>query len=296
MNYNNDEDLARGLLILFKPFRNEMDEIHRQDVKQILADSKVQITEKRKMFEKYQVMCDLIANIQKEIIDKDEENTIEEEDTFEESETTNLQDIDEFNKWARSQACKELSTMKNLTDICDPTKLRSSISSLNEQQRRLFDDFTERMVSSDVNEKPVYLFLAGNAGTGKSFLVSILIEAVKLIKIKAGDELKKPPVIVMAPTANAAYIIGGRTIDSVLGFNPMDSNHYTQTDAGRLAMMKFQYEDVKVVFCDEISMVGSMKLAKINFRFQDIADGQRKQDFMGGISFVASGSFELHLF
>ena len=273
-----------------------MDEIHRQDVKQILADSKVQITEKRKMFEKYQVMCDLIANIQKEIIDKDEENTIEEEDTFEESETTNLQDIDEFNKWARSQACKELSTMKNLTDICDPTKLRSSISSLNEQQRRLFDDFTERMVSSDVNEKPVYLFLAGNAGTGKSFLVSILIEAVKLIKIKAGDELKKPPVIVMAPTANAAYIIGGRTIDSVLGFNPMDSNHYTQTDAGKLAMMKFKYEDVKVIFCDEISMVGSMKLAKINFRFQDIADGQRKQDFMGGISFVASGSFELHLF
>jgi pantothenate kinase len=81
--------------------------------------------------------------------------------------------------------------MKNLTDICDPTKLKSNISSLNEQQRRLFDDFTERMVSSDLNEKPVYLFLAGNAGTKKSFLVNILIEAVKLIKIKAGDDLKK---------------------------------------------------------------------------------------------------------
>jgi hypothetical protein len=145
------------------------------------------------------------------------------------------------------------------------------------------------MVSSDVNERPVYLFLAGNAGTGKSFLVNVLIEAVKHIKIKAGNELQKPPVIVMAPTANAAYIIGGKTIDSVLGFNPMDSNRYTQTDAGRLAMMKFQYEDVKVIFCDEISMVGSMKLAKINYRFQDIADGPNKQEFMGGISFLASG-------
>ena len=268
-----------------------MADIHRQDVKQLLAESNVLITEKRKLFEKYQVMCDLIANIEKETVDKEGEKDSEEEDTFEETETTNLTDIEEFNKWARGQACKELSTMKSLTDIVDPTKLRSSISSLNEQQRRLFDDFTERMVSSDVNEKPVYLFLAGNAGTGKSFLVNILIEAVKLIKIKAGDELKKPPVIVMAPTANAAYIIGGRTIDSVLGFNPMDLNHYTQTDAGRLAMMKFQYEDVSVIFCDEISMVGSMKLAKINFRLQDIADGNRKQDFMGGISFVASGRF-----
>ena len=77
----------------------------------------------------------------------------------------------------------------------------------------------------------------------------------------------------------------------MLGFNPSDSNRYTQTDAGRMAMMQFQYEDVKVVFCDEISMVGSMKLAKINFRFQDIVDGSRKKEFMGGISFVASGEY-----
>ena len=32
LNYSNDEDLARGLLILFKPFRNEMDDIHCKDV------------------------------------------------------------------------------------------------------------------------------------------------------------------------------------------------------------------------------------------------------------------------
>ena len=237
-------------------------------------------------------MIDLIANIQSDVADKelgDSMNEDKEEDTFEDLETTDPKDIDNFNKLAKDQASKDLSTLKNLTDLCDPNTLRPNISSLNQQQRRLFNDFTERMVSSDVNERPVYLFLAGNAGTGKSFLVNILIEAIKHIKIKAGDQLKKPPVIVMAPTANAAYIIGGRTIDSVLGFNPVDPNHYTQTDAGRLAMMKFQYEDVKVIFCDEISMVGSMKLAKINYRFQDIVEGSNKQEFMGGISFVASG-------
>ena len=293
LNYSNDEDLARGLLILFKPFRNEMDDIHKHDVKKLLAESNELIADKRKMFEKYQVMCDLIANISKEIDERGDANITEEDDTLEETETTDLQDINDFTKWARSQASKELSTMKDLTDVCDPTKLRSSISTLNEQQRRLFDDFTERMVSSDLDEKPVYLFVAGNAGTGKSFLVNILIEAVKLIKIKAGDDLKKPPVIVMAPTANAAYIIGGRTIDSVLGFNPTDTNRYTQTEAGRLAMMKFQYEDVQAIFCDEISMVGSMKLSKINFRLQDIADGAKKKEFMGGISFVASGIFDI---
>ena len=204
-------------------------------------------------------------------------------------ETTDLQDIEEFNRWARNQPSKDISKFKNLTDLCDLNDFRANVSSLNPQQRRIFDDFTERMISPDLDEKPIYLFLAGNAGTGKSYLVKLLIEAVKLMKIKAGDELKKPPVIVMAPTANAAFIIGGRTIDSALGFNPMDSNRYTQTDAGRMAMMKFQYEDVKVIFCDEISMVGSMKLSKINFRLQDIADGDKKLEFMGGISFIASG-------
>ena len=153
-------------------------------------------------------MIDLIANIQSDVADKelgDSMNEDKEEDTFEDLETTDPKDIDNFNKLAKDQASKDLSTLKNLTDLCDPNTLRPNISSLNQQQRRLFNDFTERMVSSDVNERPVYLFLAGNAGTGKSFLVNILIEAIKHIKIKAGDQLKKPPVIVMAPTANAAY-------------------------------------------------------------------------------------------
>ena len=54
--------------------------------------------------------------------------------------------------------------------------------------------------------------------------------------------------------------------------------------------MKYEFEDVHVIFCDEISMVGSMKLLKINYRLQDLVDGDRCQEYMGGISFVASGT------
>ena len=144
-----------------------------------------------------------------------------------------------FNKWAKTQASKDLSKFKNLTSICDVNEFRLKISSLNSQQRKLFDDFAERCASTDVNEKPIYLFLSGNAGTGKSFLVQLLIEAVKVIKIKAGDDLKKPPVIVMAPTANAAFIVGGKTIDSVLNFLPTDSNRYTEASPGKMSMMRY---------------------------------------------------------
>ena len=92
----------------------------------------------------------------------------------------------------------------------------------------------------------------------------------------------------MAPTANAARIIGGKTIDSALEFNPSDINKYTRPVAASLAMMKFQFEDHQVAICDEVSMVDSSKLTRINYRFRDIAEGRRKKDFMGGISFIAS--------
>ena len=64
LNYNNDEDLARGLLILFMPFRNEQTEIHEKDVKEVLNGCKDIIQEKCMLFEKYKVMSDLIRNIQ----------------------------------------------------------------------------------------------------------------------------------------------------------------------------------------------------------------------------------------
>ena len=53
LSYDNDEDLARGLLILFFPFRNEYEEIHLDDVKQLLRENLQSIEEKRVLFEKY---------------------------------------------------------------------------------------------------------------------------------------------------------------------------------------------------------------------------------------------------
>jgi chromosomal replication initiation ATPase DnaA len=263
-----------------------MEEIHRQDVKKLLHDKQDLIDEKRIRFEKYKVMSDLINQVHKE---QEKNNMSEDEEELQLEETTSPEDIEDFNSWAKNQAMKEISKFKDLTDLCDIVSLRSRISSLNHQQRRIFDDFIERAVSTDINEPAVFLFISGNAGTGKSHVVRILIEAFKIVKIKAGSDLKKPVILVMAPTANAAFIIGGRTIDSALGFVPMESNRYIQAEPERLAKMKFLYEDVWVLFIDEISMVGSKKLTKINFRLQDLAAGEKKLQFMGGRSLVASG-------
>ena len=290
ISYENDEDMARGLLILFFPFRNEFEDIHEKDVKKLLSENMNIIEEKRSIFEKYKLMSDLISNIKPD--NETNEDPLEEQDDSEEQnevETTDVNDINEFEKWARAQASKDLSRFKDLTKICDISELRKNISSLNYQQRRIFDDLTERCASHDSNERPVFLFLSGNAGTGKSYLLKVLIEAVKFIKIKSGDDLQKPPVIVTAPTANAAFLIGGKTIDSALGFLPVEGNKYSQAQPNKMSMMRHQFEDLCMIICDEISMCGSMKLLKINYRLQDIFGGSRQQEYMAGISFIASG-------
>ena len=188
LNYNNDEDLARGLLILFMPFRNEMQEIHLKDVKALLHEEKDTINQNRDQFEKYKLMTDLISDIQSVREENDQFSENEEDDSFQELETTDTTDIEEFNKIAKARAAKDLSSLKNLTDLCHPDKLRTNISSLNKQQRKLFDDIVERLCSSNQYEKPFYLFLTGNAGTGKFFLVNLLIDAIKHLKINADDE------------------------------------------------------------------------------------------------------------
>ena len=63
LNYANDEDLARGLLILFMPFRNELEEIHQHDVEDLLFKNRDLIEEKREIFEKYKLMSDVVRKI-----------------------------------------------------------------------------------------------------------------------------------------------------------------------------------------------------------------------------------------
>ena len=87
LNYDNDEDFARGLLILFFPFRNEINEIHKNDVKQLLHENSDLIQEKRSIFEKYKLMTDLIANIQVEIEKNEQEKEDQEDEEMDNTET-----------------------------------------------------------------------------------------------------------------------------------------------------------------------------------------------------------------
>lgn len=99
------------------------------------------------------------------------------------------------------------------------------------------------------------IFLTGKAGSGKSFVVKIIIERLR--------ELKKK-VVAIAPTGVAANNIQGQTIHSLFSINPygvaeFDTCNFLKQEKRRLL------DAVDVIIIDEISMLRPDVLDAINW-------------------------------
>ena len=116
----------------------------------------------------------------------------------------------------KAEAKKTLDNFNAGSDFMEDDEYLEMISKLNEQQRDTFDDFVERN-NLDREENKFFHFISGNAGTGKSFLLKVMINAAKKRAKRSGAELDKPISLTVAPTGVAAYLVNGTTIESALG-------------------------------------------------------------------------------
>lgn len=107
----------------------------------------------------------------------------------------------------------------------------------------------------DLAEKGHNIFLTGEAGTGKSFIVKELIKRFK-------D--KKKQVAALAPTGIAANNISGQTIHSLFSLNP-----YGILDFEKCSFLKSYKRQVlnkvEVMFVDEVSMLRPDVLDAMNW-------------------------------
>lgn len=89
-----------------------------------------------------------------------------------------------------------------------------------------------------------------------------------------------------APTGKATHNIGGHTIHSLFCI-PANQNHrYKPLDVQQLDNMRVKFQSLKVVFIDEISMVGNKMFNFINLRLQEIFGNNIP---FGGVSIIAIG-------
>ena len=107
-------------------------------------------------------------------------------------------------------------------------------------------------------------------------MIKSVVPAVKHLTAKSGQDLDKPSTLVLAPSATAAFLVNGKTIESGLHFNMSRLGGYSQGGAEKMTELAFQYEDLAVCVLEEVSMIGSNKFAVINYRMQSIALGPKR--------------------
>ena len=287
----------RELIMLFTPWRNEEKDLLGSCssyqarfflVKDIIS----------KQMEQYVICSDALDKVQEQMIGLDE--NVEKYDSIApftqnveyQDEAEGLQDLHpDFNEnYDLSDDVGIPSTATNtepliLNELQDQD-YRQLVQTLNKKQKEFFYHILHLIKTSD---KPFYYFLSGGAGVGKSHLVKSLYQAaLKYYNSKAGEDFNEVKILLLAPTGKAAFGIKGNTIHSTFAIPVCQSlKNYKPLDSSRLNTLRCKLHAVKLIFLDEISMVGNtMFNIQINNRLKDI---KGSREFFGGVSIIALG-------
>ena len=130
-------------------------------------------------------------------------------------------------------------------------------------------------------------FLSGGAGVGKSIVTNALYEAlIRYLNSIKGENPDNVKVVKTAPTGKAAFNINGNTLHSDFKIPANRGFEYCALDSDRLNTIRTQLKKLKLIFIDEISMVGSGTFNFLNLRLQQI---MRTNEPFGGISLITVG-------
>ncbi|XP_029173510.1 uncharacterized protein LOC114942334, partial [Nylanderia fulva] len=137
------------------------------------------------------------------------------------------------------------------------------MSQLNEDQKRVFDGVCQ--VLQDKNQI-LRLYVSGEGGTGKSFLIETIKHWIRI-------NLEKTTAI-SAPTGIAAFNIDGLTIHRMfqLPVSHESTPKYTQLSDMVLKTLRDKLKNVELFIIDEVSMISNVTLMFINLRLCEIFD------------------------
>ena len=163
-------------------------------------------------------------------------------------------------------------------------QFRQKVQLLNLEQMQFFYHVLHEV---KMQIQPLRIFLSGGAGVGKSFVLNTLYQAVtKYFNQLSGKNPDDIRAMKVAPTGKAAFNINGNTIHSAFNIPVSQGFNYLPLDNDRLNTIRKQYKTLKIIFIDEISMVGAGLFNFLNQRLQQIMGTQSP---FGGLSIIAVG-------
>ena len=134
--------------------------------------------------------------------------------------------------------------------------------------------------------EPLRINVDGTAGTGKSWLIWSITQAIR----ELFDDQQKELVACLAPTGIAAYGIHGWTLNFGLTIPVKEprSGMYSLNSAA-LKRAQFRWKDIKLVIMDEKSMIGRAQFGRVDRRLRQILSNPTET--FGNIPIIMFGDF-----
>ncbi|KAL9977890.1 hypothetical protein ACROYT_G015348 [Oculina patagonica] len=165
----------------------------------------------------------------------------------------------------------------------DDNRYRQLVRLLNREQMEFFYHVLH---SVKTTSNQMTLFLSGGAGCGKTTVTNCLYECLIRYFNSAGENPDEMKVLKVAPTGKAAFIINGNTLHSAFKIPVNRGFEYRRLDSDRLNTMRSRLKDVRVIFIDEVSMVGSQLFQFLNSRLQEVMNVAKP---FGGVDIITVG-------
>ena len=261
-----------SLLFLYKPWRRESDlSGQHESYSKAFFDAVEIYSQLREMAEKK-------INIEKarEKMEKDAEAKMAESDDEDDDQSYEMAGN------AQRSGLDDFEASNDKSEIRSREDLDSFVQTLNNDQKRVYDKVTqhiERMLSqkegqgttkADDSNEPLFLYVSGFGGTGKSYLIKALQGFLWVMK----NICDKPADIALtAPTGLAAANIDGLTLHSLFNL-PVEHGElqpkYKALKQNSVQQTRTVLKDLALLVIDEISMVSAQLLMLVNLRMQEI--------------------------
>ncbi|CAG5005017.1 unnamed protein product [Parnassius apollo] len=284
--------------MLYIPWRSEEEELKNPtiNIKDIFDDYKERIKADSKQFNKlgdaemFETLLTEIRNLELINEEEDLQGRGVNVDVFEgfEFETQIVEDLIPGGN-PGPQLCGDPSTFIAQPPLLSHDDILILTRKLNDAQRdMLFQIYQHFSIASP---HPLYLFISGWAGVGKSILIRAIYQCLTLLfNREAGSNPDALKILLTAFTGKAAFRIGGQTIvRSALGLPVSQAGNILPELSPSVAnTLATKLAKILLIVIDEISMLGSSTFHQTNRRLQQIF---HSSTFFSGISVIVVGDF-----
>ncbi|CAB3998256.1 ATP-dependent DNA helicase PIF1 [Paramuricea clavata] len=200
------------------------------------------------------------------------------------NESFNEQQPSHLDPTQSNQHSSGIITYHNQPSEISDDELWQSVRSLNPEQRCAYDmvlSWCRQLIKNmnnlkPVEVKPIYLFLTGGGGAGKSHLIKTIYHtAVKTFRHPHFNP-ELATVLLLAPTGVAAINIDGITVNTGLLIPKETGDCLRGMSDQKKTQYRISLKDLKLIIIDEISMIGNITLLHVHQRLKEIFEDDIK--------------------